>query len=47
MTESHVSQMLTPSAHAMMIVAVAAAATAAIGAASQMTIDVIPPATLL
>jgi hypothetical protein len=45
MIESHVSQMLTPSAHATIIVAVATAATAAIGAASQTIIGLIPPAT--
>jgi hypothetical protein len=47
MTESHVSQMLTPSAHETIIVAVATAATAAIGAPNQRMTDIILPATLL
>jgi hypothetical protein len=42
MTDSHVLQILTPSAQAMIIVAVATAATAVIGAASQMIACITP-----
>jgi hypothetical protein len=46
MTESHVLQMLTPSVHATIIVAVATAATAAIGTPNQRMTDIIRPTTL-